>query len=120
MIDKIVLKIVITFILRQLAKFEKTVDWALVKADLSKRVADLLPGTWFDAEAVVAVHALVDAAHSAIAATGSIDAILQKLAAQDWQGAFDALRDLVVKVWKPMTVKEQQLAAVLPSLDLAA
>lgn len=60
MIQYNVLQMVSWFIERQLGKFAGGLDWAKVKEDLLKRVADLVPGQTFDAPAQYLVGLLFD------------------------------------------------------------
>lgn len=111
--DKIVLNMVIGFVLRQLAKFGKTIDWAKVKADADVRVRQLVPGTWFDDEAVALVNGAIDAVVVALGAEGAWDKLLHALANQDWDGALTALRELLAKVWHPTAKTNARLVAAL-------
>lgn len=111
--DRIVLNMVIGFVLRQLAKFGRDVDWAKVKADAEVRVRALVPGTWFDDEAVTLVNAAIDACRVAVAAEADWDALLRALAAQDWNGALMALKGLLAKVWHPTAKANARLVAAL-------
>lgn len=118
MMNRWLIALVVQFIMRQLEKFGHSIDWAKVKADLKTRVEALIPGTWFDAEAVAAVNAIVDAAAKAMASTHDIQMILDLIAAQKWPEAFDALKALLLKVWAPKAGgKEADLAAELAILD---
>lgn len=109
MFDKILIGMVINFVLRQLDKFTHAIDWAKVKADLEPRIRDLVPGRFFDDEAVAACNRVIDLVAAALASQADIDAILHLLAAQDWAGAFAKLRDLVLHVWSPSTAREHSL-----------
>ncbi len=115
MIERIVIGMVISFILRQLEKFNKTIDWEKVKSDLAVRVAALVPGTWFDAEAVAAVNAVVDAVACAMKQTGAFDEIMKLLADQKWSEAANRLKQLILDVWTggscPSTPKAEELVA---------
>ena len=106
--DRLVIKMIVTFIMRQIEKFGHTLDWAKVKADLKPRIEALVPGSWFDAEAVTAVNAILDAAAKALAATDDLQKILDLLAAQKWAEAFEVLKELVVKIWQPSGAKEAE------------
>ncbi len=99
MIERIVIGMVISFILRQLEKFNKTVDWEKVKADLAVRVALIVPGTWFDADAIAAVNVIVDAVACALTQSGAFDEILHLLATEQWSAAAARLKELIMAVW---------------------
>ncbi len=118
--DRIVLNMVVSFVLRQLAKFGKDIDWAKVKSDLGERVRQLVPGTWFDEEAVALVNAALDAVKIALGAQDDWDTLLRALAAQDWNGALAALKDMLSKVWHPTAKANARLVAALESDKAAA
>ncbi len=96
MLEKWLASIVISFVLRQVAKFKKDTDWAKVKADLETRVKDLVPGTWFDAEASALVDLLMDKLVAILSATNILEGILEKVAAEDWTGAVEMLKELLL------------------------
>lgn len=97
--EKLALRLVIQFALRQLEKFKHSIDWAKVKLDVEPLVRKFVPGTWFDQDAVDAVNQFVDLAACALAQTGALDEILNLLAAQDWNGAYDRLKVLLLDVY---------------------
>lgn len=97
MIERWIVSIVISFVLRQVAKFKDQTDWAKVRADLETRVKDLVPGTWFDAEAVLVVDLVLEKIQVALGATDVLRDILEKVAAEDWQGALLLLKELLLK-----------------------
>jgi len=55
------IRLAITFVVRQLAKFGRDTDWDKVKVDLDQRVRKLVPGNFFDDAAVEIVFTAVDA-----------------------------------------------------------
>lgn len=114
--DRLVIKLVVSFIMRQIEKFGHTIDWAKVKADLKPRIEAVVPGTWFDAEAVAAVFTVVDAAAKALSATGEIQKILDLLAAQKWAEALEALKTLLLSIWQPTGAKQVAYAKALAAL----
>lgn len=111
MINQWLVTVVIAFVLRQLGKFQETIDWTKVKADLDQRTRDLVPGTWFDDEAVAVVDALLSKVQFVLSDTGDLTAILQKLAASDWTGAYSALKALVLASWGKDVVPAKSVAA---------
>lgn len=111
MLDQWIVRLVLSFIMRQLDKFTHTIDWTKVKADLAVRVRDVVPGAWFDDEAVAAANALVDAVAAALAKKDQIEEILALLAAQDYAGALLKLKDLVLGGWVPTTAAEHRAYA---------
>lgn len=121
MINRWVIGIVVSFIMKQIEKFGASVDWVKVKADLEPRVRQVVPGTWLDADAVEAVNAVVDAAARALAATDALQKIIDLMANQQWDAAFVALKDLLLKVWAAKVgTKEAALAAELALMSEVA
>lgn len=121
MISRWAIAIAISFIVRQIEKFGETIDWAKVKADLKPLVEKTVPGTWFDAEAVAAVNALVDVAARALSATADIKRILDLLADEKWAEAVALLKDLILGAWgSPAAGKEAEMAAELALMDANA
>lgn len=109
MLERWAISLAISFVMRQLAKFLESINWETVKVDLEKRIRDLVPGTWFDSEAVAAAMALVDAVAAVMSAQSEIEQILKHLADQKWQEAWEVLRDLILKQWQPQTSAEQKV-----------
>lgn len=107
MIQKWVIGMAISFVMRQIGKWGKGIDWAKVKADVTERVKAIVPGEWFDAEAVAAVMALLDVAEKVLAATGELEKIVQMIVDGKMQEAWAALRQLILDAWKPATPAEQ-------------
>lgn len=60
MINGVILQMVSYFIERQVMKFGENIDWGLIKADLEKRISDLVPGAAFDNVAKYLVSVLID------------------------------------------------------------
>lgn len=106
MINKWIIGFVISFVLRQLEKWRDTVDWAKVKADLKPRIEQLVPGTWLDDSAVDLVFTLIDVVADVLKATGEIEAILNLVAEQKYQEAWEKLRDLILGNLQPSTPNE--------------
>lgn len=113
MVQQWIINIVVAFILRQLVKFGTATDWVKVKADLALRVAAVVPGKWFDAEAVALGNALVDGAHSVMSNVTAIDNILRLAASEKYGEALDALKDLLLGAWIPTTAEGLKAKAVL-------
>jgi hypothetical protein len=101
MLDKWIVSLIVSFILRQLDKFGANIDWAKVKADLEVRVRALVPGTWFDDEAVALVNFVLDRAAEVLAQKDAIEQVMKLLAAKDWQGALLVLKELLLGGWVP-------------------
>jgi hypothetical protein len=104
-----IVQLAISFALRQLSKWQGKIDWNIVKADLAARVKDLVPGEFFDSEAVQMCLAVVDAVAAALSATEDLEKIIKFLVDQKFPEAWEALRDLILKVWQPVTPAEKKV-----------
>ena len=111
MLERWAISLVIGFILRQLAKFQLSIDWSKVKADAEARIRDLVPGEWFDSEIVAVCMAVIDACAAVLASTVDIEKILKHIGNQEWQQAWEVLRDLIMRQWQPVTVPEKKVMA---------
>ena len=113
MVERWLINIVISFVLRQLARFKGDIDWAKVRADMNVRVAALVPGTWFDNEACYVANALLDGVLVVLGSSAALERLLQLLATSDWNGAFEALKDLLSRVWIPTGASAKKAHALL-------
>lgn len=95
--NKIVVNLVIAFIVRQVVKFGTSTDWSKVKADFDVRLRQLVPGTWFDDEAVCVANAVIDGAAAALSSPAELELVIRKAAAEDWAGAALALKALLAR-----------------------
>lgn len=93
--------LILGFVLRQIDKFRNEMNWAKLKAEAASYVADLVPGTWLDAEAIKLTHALIDAGERALGDKENLEDIFQALSAKDWPVAIMELKDLILKGWQP-------------------
>jgi hypothetical protein len=89
------IRLAITFVVRQLAKFGRDTDWEKVKVDLDQRVRKLVPGNFFDDAAVEIVFTAVDAIAEILTEEESWVKLLTLLAAGKTQEAIDLLIKLV-------------------------
>lgn len=96
MIQKLVMGFVISFVMRQLEKFRESIDWDLIKKDLDDRVRQMMPGSWFDDEAVIVVNAAVDLMRSALEQGNTIKHLLELLSAQKYDVAMTVIKDCVM------------------------
>jgi hypothetical protein len=96
MLEKWLVSIVIGFVLRQLAKFKEQTNWETVRTDLEARVKDLVPGSWFDAEAVLLVNLVMEKLVAILGSAEVLKEILEKVAAEDWVGALSTLKGLLL------------------------
>lgn len=104
---KIVVPYVLSFVVRQIAKWGEAIDWALVKADAEERVRALLPDWLFEDDVVEAVHLLLDICAEALGKSNALKAILEKCVAKDFAGALELARQLLVGIVKPGTQEAQ-------------
>lgn len=107
MIQKWVISMAISFVMRQIGKWGTSIDWAKVKKDVADRIAALVPGEWFDAEATAAVLAFVDVAQKVLAATEDLQKIVQLVVENKIPEAWSALRQLILSAWDPASPAEQ-------------
>lgn len=98
-IDRIVWNIVSAFVLRQIEKFNHSIDWPKLKADVEERVRKVVPGTWFDDEAIAAVSVILETIENALKNAEAFQKILDLLQGQKYEAALMALRDLVLGAW---------------------
>jgi hypothetical protein len=87
--------IIIGFVARQITKFGDKTDWSKIKSDAAVRVSDLVPGDWFDDEAVSAVCFLIDKVSSVLHNAEAITNMVAALFDKDWQTAVSILRKTV-------------------------
>ena len=99
MLERWAIGIVIAFIVRQIGKFGKTIDWTKVKADVDVRVRALVPGEWFDDEAVDLVNSVLDRAALVLTQEAAIEEVLKLAAAGKWSEAVEALKRLILDGW---------------------
>lgn len=96
-IQRWIVQAVIAFILRQVAKFGAKTDWVKVKADVQARVADLIPGTFFDDEGKRLADAVLDLCVRVLKSTAQLEKILTLVAAEKFPEAIALLKDLLLK-----------------------
>jgi hypothetical protein len=100
MVQRLVVSLVISFILRQVGKFKSDTDWRKIKADLDKRVRDLLPGTWLDDEGVLLCRSIVEVAQVVLSSDDKLQRVLELIADSKWDAAFAVLKDLILGQFK--------------------
>ena len=96
MIERLVAKMVISFVLSQIEKFHDKIDWEQLEKDLDAKVRDLVPGSWFDDEAVAFVHTILSAFKAVLGQGDHIKPILQLLAQKKYEQALVALKELLL------------------------
>lgn len=103
MIQKLLLKIVISFVVRQLDKFHDSIDWAKVKADAQKRIADVLPGEFFDDEGKAVVVWVVDRLENVLGAEDRFKDLLKLIAEKKLGEAAELVKDILLGAAFPVS-----------------
>jgi len=111
MVKSWVIQMAISFVMRQLGKWQTGVDWAKVKADLTERIKALIPGEWFDSEVVAVCMAVVDAVAAALQATDALEKIVKLVVDGKIEEAWVLLRKLILGNWAPVSLAEQKVYA---------
>jgi len=109
MIQKWLISVGISFMLRQLAKWNKSIDWAVIKADLAARIAALVPGEWMDDEVIAIMNSLVDAAAAVLASSDEIEKIIKLVIDSKFQEAWELLRNLILGSWVPSSPSDMKV-----------
>ncbi len=89
---KMIMNMVISFVLKQLMKFKDGIDFKKVTADIDAKVRDVVPGTWFDDEAVAFVHTIMGPLEAALSDSGKQAELLTLLSQEKWSDACDLLK----------------------------
>lgn len=95
------INLVIGFAIRQLAKFGADIKWDLVKADWGARLAALIPGDWFDEEAVFILEKALDVMSVVLSSAEVIEQIVDLVKAKDLAGAIALVKKLIMEVVSP-------------------
>jgi vacuolar-type H+-ATPase catalytic subunit A/Vma1 len=119
MLNKWLINLAISFLVRQLAKFGKSINWQKVKEDLKTRTEALVPGSWFDDEAVALVFTVVDAAATVLASVSEIEKVLQLVAQEKWEEAIQTVKELILRSWPAKAANAEVVVACLQE-DLAS
>jgi len=120
MIQKWLVNLAVSFMMRQLAKWGEAIDWPMVKADVEARVRALVPGTWLDNDAVALMMSLVDAAAGVLAASGSLEKIVKLVIEGKIQEAWEMLRDLILGSFVPVTEADKMMVACVEDCPVIA
>jgi hypothetical protein len=112
-IQRYVVGLMINFAMRQYGKFLATIDWVKVKIDWEPGIRRFVPGTWLDNEAVGAAFAFLDAVAAVMAAQSDIEKILRYLTEENYQAAWEVIRDLILNQWEPKTPAEHMAYSVV-------
>jgi len=117
MIAKWAVQYAILFLLTELTKAGKTINWSTVKAECDPYVRKCIPGTMFDDQAVSFADSIVDVAAKALQSREALDSILSLLGEQKWGAAFSQLQTLIAGSWQAHEIHEPFYAA-LQDIDL--
>lgn len=96
MVERLVAKMMISFILSQIERFHDQIDWNMVEKEISEKVRELVPGGWFDDEAVKFVHIILVSFKTVLGQGNNIKPILELLALQKYDEAMNALKELLL------------------------
>ncbi len=120
MIQRIVISFVISFVLKQLEKFQDAIDWDKVRVDAEVRVRALVPGTWFDVEAVGLVDRVLLALKDVLGAGDELKKILQLLAKKDWPAAAEVLKGILLDAFKALGEEASADHAAVQTMEFVA
>lgn len=87
---------VIAFLLRQVAKFGTSTDWAKVKADAHARLAPVTPD-WAEPAAFELVDKAVDVCAYVLKDVADLQRLADKCVSGDFMGALAVLEELLTK-----------------------
>lgn len=118
MIKKWLISAGISFMLRQLAKWNSSIDWAVIKADLAARIAALVPGEWMDEEVIGIVNGLVDAAAAVLASSEELEKIIKFVMESKFQEAWEMLRNLILGSWVPSSPAEMKVMECVKDCEI--
>lgn len=110
--QKFLVDVVIAFLLRQLVKFQHSIDFAKFEADMIARLTAILP-SWLDADGEALVKALVAGAKAVIGNTAALENIFRLAAAEKWAEAIQAVKDLLIGAWVPTDAAGLKAVAIL-------
>lgn len=111
-----IISIVIKFLLRQLATFTTKFDWKKFEDDLDVRIRALVPGKWFDDEAVAIFHTLIETLKACLSSGVELQSILTLLASEKFQEAEIRLFNLVKKQifsQMPTSIAQEKLQSLV-------
>lgn len=115
-----IIAMAISFVIRQLEKWREMLDWEMVKKDAEERVRALIPGDWFDDEAVSMVMTLINVVQKVLSESEQIQDIFEYLADGKFQEAWESLRDLILDQWSPETDQELKVYQCIENCDKIA
>jgi len=105
MFRNIIIRFVIGFVMRQLARWKEVIDWAKVRVDLENNIRAFMP-SWIADEAVRWAMVVLDVVESVLQAKTEIEEILRLLANSEFDAAWRKLRDLILDNFTPSTPEQ--------------
>ncbi len=110
MFQKLVIKWVIAFILKQIEKAQGKLDWAAIAAETDQKLRDFLP-SFLEDSAIELANLVLGIAEKALDDEDSLKKIMLLIANKDLVGAALALRDLILAAWSASAPEEQDAHA---------
>jgi len=114
------LQVVIKFALKQVAKWQNSIDWAKVKGNVEKFVREEMPGEILDDEAVELCFSVLDAVAAALSASEDLEKIVKLCVDGKLEEAWQVLRELILKSWAPISGPEQKVYACVKDCESLA
>ncbi len=116
-----VVSIVISFVLRQIAKFTTKIDWKKLEADLDERIRKIFPIAWFDEDAIALVNTTMEIIKKVLGESDQLKEILELLAEEKFTTAVQVLIKLIkseIGTMEFITLDQDRLKKLLPKLKL--
>lgn len=113
MLQQWALHMVIVFVVGRIAKFGSQIKWAMVHQDFHQWIDKMVPWTWLEEPLSAFADAVIDACAKAVADTVDLQKIIELASAKKWAEAAEALKDLVLAIYKPTSEDGQKLMALL-------
>ena len=115
MLERMALKMVIAFVVGRLEKFQTSVDWTKVKADIHSRIVGIMPNAYMNEGAILLVDTILDTLKSVLDHKDVVSHVIDLVTAQKFEDAALYLKDQVVAnlKTKPISLAENQVAQIL-------
>lgn len=92
---KLVIQWVISFLLTEIESVGGKLDWAKISADVEAKIRHFVP-RFFAGAAVALANQVIGVAHRVLADEADLKKIMDLVASEDFLGAAEALRDLIL------------------------
>lgn len=96
MLQRLLIKALISFVIAELEKFREQLDWAKLQKNVDDFVRKIVPGTWFDDQAVKLVDSVFLAIKDVLSKGSTIKTILDLLAQRKYAEAVEMLKQLII------------------------